>query len=132
LSLFFLLAATGCLGSKQCGISGYVLTRPHIYESYILTSAPDELELTHVAEARIFLALDKEGHEIVKGCETNSDATGKYHLDTKDLPPAKDSSGCYYLFVQKEGYQEFTHWITIGPLAPFRENRVILKPLQQP
>jgi hypothetical protein len=130
--LLLLIAVNGCLGTAQSGISGHVLTRRSIGESYILSGDHYDPAFTPIAGARIFLALDKMGQEIVRGCDTSSDESGRYHLDTNNLPQATDLDGFYYLFVQKESYQEFTCKFTVGPLAPFRENRVVLKSLSKP
>jgi hypothetical protein len=129
--LLFLMAAVGCRGSKQTGITGYVFAKNDIAHSYILGGSFVDPDYTPNAGARVCLALDKEGKRIVNGCEVESDATGRYHLDTKDCPPATNFSGDYYLVVQKEGYEPFTHRISVGPLAPYRENRIVLKALSK-
>lgn len=77
--------------------------------------------------ARIYLALDHAGKEPLEGFGTESDAEGRYAIDTKGLPPALSTDGHYYLVVEKEGYERLIRPIAIGVFSQYIQNTAIMK-----
>ena len=86
-------------------------------------------EYSPVHGAKIYLAFDNEGRQLVEGFEAESDYDGRYKIETKNLPPPKNPEGDYYLIVKKEGYMSLVRPIGIGPFSSYLKNTAVLKPL---
>jgi hypothetical protein len=100
-------------------------------ESYILVGdAPRGDGYKPVRGAKIYLAFDKEGWELVQGFEAESGLDGRYKIEAKNIPPPKSPDEGYYLIVRKEGYMPLVQPIVIGS-ARFIRNTVILAPLSE-
>ncbi len=84
---------------------------------------------TPVAEAAIYLSLDRGGHSKIEKSITKSDEKGKYSINVRELPAASDQDGNYYLVVEKPGYERFSGPILIGHFAMYLQNTILFKKL---
>jgi hypothetical protein len=123
------LFLAGCDDGKKQGVQGKVCTVPNLLESGMYSDISTSDEEVPVPDAKVFLAFDLAGADPVPGCITRSDSGGFYKLDTEKVPAAKSPSGDYYLIVQKEGFELFTHPFRFGPMFGYLRNTVLLKRL---
>lgn len=122
------------MADKSVGVTGFVSTKKHITGSYLLPDIHSwDDRLTPIEEARIYIAFDQEGKEVIEGFESKSGADGMYRIETKGIPPAKKADGDYYLVVEKEGYERIVKKLGIlGSLNQYIRNTAVLKPISEP
>ena len=77
--------------------------------------------------ARITIAFDENGKELVPGLEAKSNATGDYRIPVRSVPPPKDPHGSYFLIVRKDGYDTFVLAVTFGPHSRYWQNTIVLR-----
>jgi hypothetical protein len=126
------LGILGCDNSKNRGIVGIVVSNPEADQSTIRHGIHIIQNDILIGGAKVYLAFDPQGREPIPGCEAESDAKGRYKIDTKNIPPPKSRSGDYYIVVQKEGYAFYVRPITIGVLSDYQVNTLALLALPKP
>ena len=108
-------------------------TTQEILTGSILLEHMDELgdDYRPISDARVYLTYDQKGQKPVVGYSTRTDKTGWYEIDTKDIPPAEREYNCYFLIIEKDGYEPIKHKIGLRVLSPYVTNTAILKPLKK-
>jgi len=127
-SMLILVAA--CNDGSPPTIVGVVCTEPDIVSSIAYRGALNDGRCRPISGARIVLAFDVAGDDIIPGFETKSDLDGNYRIEMRNLPRAKQAWNTYTLSISKESYEPLTIEVSPAPLSRFRQNTIVLKKIE--
>jgi hypothetical protein len=123
------IAICGCPAPTSYTIQGVVCsTKRDIIGSYFQrASAHVDDDDSPLTGAKVELAFDEEGKQLIDGMSAISGPNGEYEIKTNGIPPPTSRYGEYFLIVSKNGFEQLIQPFRIGVMSGDLTNTVVLR-----